>query len=1540
MAGRPTRHNDERERRLKPYERPRSVLQTMTSVVRHLLTPSWLSEPPSEPVIDQGPELINGEKDSSVCASLGSSPRSTRDCAVGPDGDPNEAPSPSVAATLCPETPLQRPLERPQERPQEQPLERTLGRLFEQPSEIYERPPERLSERLSERWSERLSERLSERPPERPLGQTFKRTLERSPEQPTEWALQQSQLRPGASPSSSSRTSLVGSPSSVKRQKLWYEDSPIKSPFYSGQTTYGGAAAQNRLRLLATSQTPTVPVMARGVKPGGATVGLSNTTRQILATLEKMATPVTEAKRVPLRSRIADGRTWTLPHRRDPPAPTQGGPPVRSAARPSVRTVVPPRTETSRLEVSRKESTAAESSWADSLKAKVPRPDTVKPEVPSVEAPKQYPLRLTEAPTVETSSVTVAPTAKPNSVASAREPPCSRPAPDRAPGGGKMVRVIHTAHPAPLKMSGPPSEPEEELPPPVPLPPIQRLPKFSFNLNPPQTLPATPPTTLASNSSGKTSGGSISSGLVSSSPVSSNPVSSSTVNSSTAISSVFSSSAFSSSAFSPSAVSSSTVSSGSISSGLVSTGPLGTNLVSSSPVSSSPVSSSLVSSSLVRSGPISSIPTSTNPAGAVSGTEFTFSKPKPLASSSAALVAQPQRDQVYEFSEPWGPHGDEQQEGKLSDETGRGPKKPREAIQADPPTKSVPDVGENKKSGDSREPENTTAKNDKDSSSSTKDGGDLWARFKPAAGSWSCSECMITNPPSASRCQACETPRPGAAPKAAPTSVPSSVPTSVVPLPATSVATAASSRWECSTCLVRNDTSATRCCACETPRSSANSATAGAAPSAVASGSLWECDTCLVRNQPTAARCCACENPRPSASTATLSSAQAAAATFNFKLPSSEPSGFGGAPFAAAPAQFKFGIPSSGAAKPSEAAPSSESAAKPLKFGITSTTTVTSATTKPTTPTTAAAPSKDFKFGSSSEEPSKAINFGSPASEASKAFKFGTSTEEPATPFKFGTTTNEPATKPFKFGAMASEQHTKSFTFGATSEEPTKRAKPSTTTEDAAKLFNFGSSSEQPSKPLKFGCTTDEPAKLPQTGSGSEVSAKSFKFGASTDEPAKPSPIASSTEGASGGFKLGHMAEPSKGFTFGSTAVKELAKPFAFGATPSTETVAGGFKFGSAAEEPAKSVKTGSSEEQQPAAKTFKFLTPSGPAEPSKLFQFGATSEQTPKLGATVDTPVKPFSFGTPATTAGAAEAAPKPFSFGLAAKPSEMSVPAGAAQQQSIVPQGGGQTTTAGQLAGFLAPATTAPAAVSLPAAAPAIEPAKPAFPSSQFVFGQKTDASAATFSFGSQPAPPAFSQPASGTTAPLPSFGTLTSKPPETHVAAQQPTFGIGATPTPAFGALNPLKPAATPAVAPTATSMPSGFGMQQPTPSTGFGVPAATVPTQPSFIFRPPATAPPVTFQFGSTGPTSGGVFRFGAQPSQPATPLQQQPQQQQPTLEPFGAPFGQTPPMQFGMSPSPLFPGPDSENPFNATSGSGGTTQQRRIRKAIRRKPTPR
>lgn len=104
----------------------------------------------------------------------------------------------------------------------------------------------------------------------------------------------------------------------------------------------------------------------------------------------------------------------------------QGGPPIRSAARPTVRTVVPLRTEMSRLEVSRKESIAAESSWADGLRTKLPRMETGRPEVSQVDTPKQDSPRRTEAPDVETSIVAPASVAKPKPVASAWEPPSSR----------------------------------------------------------------------------------------------------------------------------------------------------------------------------------------------------------------------------------------------------------------------------------------------------------------------------------------------------------------------------------------------------------------------------------------------------------------------------------------------------------------------------------------------------------------------------------------------------------------------------------------------------------------------------------------------------------------------------------------------------------------------------------------------------------------------------------------------------------------------------------------------------------------------------------------------------------------------------------------------------------------------------------------------------------------------------------------------------------------------------------------------------------
>ena len=49
------------------------------------------------------------------------------------------------------------------------------------------------------------------------------------------------------------------------------------------------------------------------------------------------------------------------------------------------------------------------------------------------------------------------------------------------------------------------------------------------------------------------------------------------------------------------------------------------------------------------------------------------------------------------------------------------------------------------------------------SSTEPKPAGDLSAMFKPAAGSWTCDICMISNKADVTKCMACETPKPGAA---------------------------------------------------------------------------------------------------------------------------------------------------------------------------------------------------------------------------------------------------------------------------------------------------------------------------------------------------------------------------------------------------------------------------------------------------------------------------------------------------------------------------------------------------------------------------------------------------------------------------------------------------------------------------------------------------------------------------------------------------------------------------------------------------------
>ncbi|XP_076329864.1 uncharacterized protein LOC143235521 isoform X2 [Tachypleus tridentatus] len=83
-------------------------------------------------------------------------------------------------------------------------------------------------------------------------------------------------------------------------------------------------------------------------------------------------------------------------------------------------------------------------------------------------------------------------------------------------------------------------------------------------------------------------------------------------------------------------------------------------------------------------------------------------------------------------------------------------------------------------------------------------------KFKAPPGSWPCPTCMINNKSSVSRCAACETPKPGSLNQASKATV-SGFNDKFKP---------AAGSWECDTCLIRNKPDSLRCVACETPRAS------------------------------------------------------------------------------------------------------------------------------------------------------------------------------------------------------------------------------------------------------------------------------------------------------------------------------------------------------------------------------------------------------------------------------------------------------------------------------------------------------------------------------------------------------------------------------------------------------------------------------------------------------------------------------------------------------------------------------------------------
>ncbi|KAI1243065.1 hypothetical protein IHE44_0000636 [Lamprotornis superbus] len=694
-------------------------------------------------------------------------------------------------------------------------------------------------------------------------------------------------------------------------------------------------------------------------------------------------------------------------------------------------------------------------------------------------------------------------------------------------------------------------------------------------------------------------------------------------------------------------------------------------------------------------------------------------------------------------------------------------------------------------------------------------------KFKPAPNTWDCDTCLVQNKPEATKCIACETPKPGTGVMPAltmPTVTENSV---TVTSTSSSTGTTATlgfgdkfkqpkGSWNCSECLLQNKAEDSKCVACqsEKPGSSVPVTSSSASAFSASSGGFldldkfkkpegsWQCEVCLVQNKAEATQCVACESAKPGTKAelkgfgTTTVSTNAAMPSFTFGVPSvsSEPSQTLGST-----GNFKFGEQSS------------------FKFGIASesasSNTVTGGFKFPTG-------SGNFKFGVSSldsksedskkESKSNSFTFGLPptSSQAPSTFQFGTMSlgqqekkEEPVLGgFGFATSsTSSIATNENKTGVSG-------FTFGTVAEKdaasPALPFKKSDEKKDETVStkggFSFGSVESAPASQFVLGRAEEK--------QDSVTSAGPLAFGKKADnEELKAQPIFSS--GTAEHTKEESTAKPIFNFSFGKPSEKESEQakaPFTFGAPTSTSDQGASFSFLSSS--------------------SSSTVVPTTSANSSSVF--GSTlSSSNPQPVPT------PFVFGQPSNTVTssvfgnpAESATSQSFGFSQENKPATTSSSTGSTLTPFLFRSG--ESSTNAPNSGFTFGATTTSSSTGS---------------SSSFLFGSGPPAPAAGPAFGASQ-PPAFGPSPGSSQQSAPSFGSLSTT-----------LFSAGSHPAPsAFGSV-------------TSSTQPSVFGQQAAHPPTfGSGTPSAGS-----------------VFQFGSSTtnfsfPNNPGVFTFGANPSAAAAP----------------------------------------------------------------------
>nr|XP_040138050.1 nuclear pore complex protein Nup153 isoform X1 [Ictidomys tridecemlineatus] len=650
-------------------------------------------------------------------------------------------------------------------------------------------------------------------------------------------------------------------------------------------------------------------------------------------------------------------------------------------------------------------------------------------------------------------------------------------------------------------------------------------------------------------------------------------------------------------------------------------------------------------------------------------------------------------------------------------------------------------------------------------------------KFKP--GTWDCDTCLVQNKPEAVKCVACETPKPGTGVKRVLTMTVVSESAGTMAASSSSCTVASGSlgfgdkfnkpvgSWECPVCCVSNNAEDNKCVSCtsEKPGSSIPASSSSTVSVSLSLGGClgldkfkkpegsWDCEVCLVQNKADSSKCVACESAKPGTKA-------------EFK-------GFGTSSSSLNPSttSFKFGIPSSSGPCVSSDSGSINPISEGFKFS------------KPT---------GDFKFGISSDSKPEEVKKDSKNDNFKFGLSSGSSNPASSASFQFGVSNLGQQEKKEELPKSSPA----GFSFGTGVINPTPAATETVVTSENKSSFSFGTIETKSVSVAPFTCKMTEAKKeeMPTTKGGftfgnmepsSLPSASMFVLGRTEEKQQEPVTSTSLVFG-----KKADNEEPKcqPVFSFGNseqTKDESSSKStFSFSMTKPSEKES---------DQPAKSTfafgaQTNTTVDQGAAKPVFSFLnnnssSSSTPATSAGGGIFGSsTSSSNPPVAAfvfgQVSNPVSSSAFGNCAES-----------STSQSLLFSQDSKPATTSSTATVVTPfvfGPGASSNSTATSGFSFGATTTTGSSFVFGTGPPAPSASPAFGANQTpTFGQSQGAS--------QPNPPSFGSISSSTTlfsagsqpAP-PTFGTVSSssQPPVFGQQPSQSAFGSGAAPNPSSG------------------------------------------------------------------------------------------------------------------------------------------------------------